>query len=474
MYDCLIIGAGMSGLAAGIRCAHFGLRVAILERHTTIGGLNSFYRLAGRNYDVGLHAVTNFTPRGTKKGPLARLLRQLRFSWEDLELAPQLGSAIAFPDCRLRFCNDPALLVEEVAHAFPGEVDGLRRLMADLPDYDDLRPELSTISARARVAEYLRDPLLREMLFCPLMYYGSARAHDMDWGQFAIMFRSVLLEGFARPRDGVRVILKLLTRRFKELGGELRLRTGVSKINLVENRVVGVTLDDGTQLSTKMVLSSAGWHETARLCADIGDGSQVDTRDHSHPLAAGHPGDLTFIESISVLDCQPRDLGYNDTIVFFNDSPIFDYARPLSALADVRSGVICSPNNYAYAEGDLPEGIMRITALANFDHWASLEPAAYAGAKQTWYEQMVASAVRFVPDFRPRVIATDMFTPTTIRRFTGHDNGAVYGLPEKLASGQTPIPGLYVCGTDQGWVGIVGSMVSGIMMANQYALAASG
>ena len=68
MYDAIIIGAGMSGLAAGIRLAHFDKRVCILERHYTIGGLNSFYRLRGRDYDVGLHAVTNFTPKGTKKG----------------------------------------------------------------------------------------------------------------------------------------------------------------------------------------------------------------------------------------------------------------------------------------------------------------------------------------------------------------------------------------------------------------------
>jgi len=79
-YDTIIIGAGMSGLAAGIRLAYFEKRVCILERHTTIGGLNSFYRLGGRNFDVGLHAVTNFTPKGTRKGPLARLLRQLRFN----------------------------------------------------------------------------------------------------------------------------------------------------------------------------------------------------------------------------------------------------------------------------------------------------------------------------------------------------------------------------------------------------------
>ena len=29
MYDTIIIGAGMSGLAAGIRLAHFGQRVCI-------------------------------------------------------------------------------------------------------------------------------------------------------------------------------------------------------------------------------------------------------------------------------------------------------------------------------------------------------------------------------------------------------------------------------------------------------------
>ncbi len=88
MYDTIIIGAGLSGLAAGIRLAYYEQRVCIVERHSTIGGLNSFYRLRGRNYDVGLHAVTNFAPPGTKKGPLARLLRQLRMKWDDFAPGP--------------------------------------------------------------------------------------------------------------------------------------------------------------------------------------------------------------------------------------------------------------------------------------------------------------------------------------------------------------------------------------------------
>ncbi len=49
----------------------------------------------------------------------------------------------------------------------------------------------------------------------------------MDFGQFCIMFRSIFLEGFARPLAGVRLILKNLVRKFKQLGGELRLRAGV-------------------------------------------------------------------------------------------------------------------------------------------------------------------------------------------------------------------------------------------------------
>src|SRR6187401_3617510 len=128
MYDAIIIGAGLSGLAAGIRLAHYEKRVVILERHTTIGGLNSFYRLRGRNYDVGLHAVTNYTPKGTKRGPLARLLRQLRFSWDDLALKPQLGSRVAFPGTQLDFSNDFELLRSEIARAFPLQIDGFDRL----------------------------------------------------------------------------------------------------------------------------------------------------------------------------------------------------------------------------------------------------------------------------------------------------------------------------------------------------------
>src|SRR5690348_11185406 len=261
-YDTLIIGAGLSGLAAGIRLAYFERPVCILERHTTIGGLNSFYRLRNRNYDVGLHAVTNYAPPGTKTGPLSKLIRQLRLSWDDFALCPQIESRIAFPGVSLRFSNDFELLAGQIAERFPREIEGFRKLTRFLDEQELGRAVAPNLTARPVLAEYLSDPLLVDMLLCPLMFYGSPTPHDMDFTQFVIMFRSIFREGLARPRGGVRVILKQLVRQFKELGGELRLRAGVKSILNDGRRATGVLLDDGSMIEADRVLSSAGLAET--------------------------------------------------------------------------------------------------------------------------------------------------------------------------------------------------------------------
>ena len=138
---------------------------------------------------------------------------------------------------------------------------------------------------------------------------------------------------------------------------------------------------------------------------------------------------MSVVESISILDALPRAMGYEKTIVFYNDSERFHYEKP-DELVDLRSGTVCSPNNFAYAE-PLTEGVMRISALANYDRWAALDPETYRSEKRRWYDRLAESAVRFVPDFRHAVIESDMFTPLTIHRFTGHADGAVYGSAQK-------------------------------------------
>lgn len=463
-YDVAIIGAGMSGLAAGIRLAHFGKRVCIFERHNAPGGLNSFYSIGGRKFDVGLHALTNYVPPGVKGTPLGKLLRQLRIDRDEFALCPQKRSRIAFRDCGLEFTNDFAVLDADVAAKFPAQADGWRALVQLVKTYDDVALDAQPISAREVVARHLSDPLLTDMIFCPVMYYGSAQERDMEFGQFVIMFKALFLEGFARPLDGVRVIIRVLLEKYRQAGGERRMKCGVARIIEREGRAAALQLDDGTEVTADHVISSIGYPETMRACAP------------AHAAEAdANTGALSFVETISVYCRPPAAWGWGeDTIVFFNDSDRFEYARARD-FVDPRSGVICFPNNFDYAGAGLAEGLFRVTCLANHDRWSALAEPDYRAAKAHWLGEMQRSARRFLPPVGEAVLAenlvtTDMFTPRTVRKFTGHLNGAIYGAPRKIKDGRTHLVNLYLCGTDQGFLGIIGAMLSGISMANYHIL----
>lgn len=465
-FDAVIIGSGMSGLAAGIRLRLGEKKTLILERHEAPGGLNSFYRLGGHRYDVGLHAMTNYVGPGNRQAPLSKLLRQLRLRREDFDLSEQIGSRIDFPGASLRFTNDFEVLESEVERCFPKEIDGFRRLTAFVREFDSTRLDAGEESAKERLTEFIRDPLLRNMLLCPIFYYGSAREDDIDLSQFCIMFQALFLEGFARPLDGVRRIIGALTRKYAALGGERRMRLGVSRIRTAEGRAQALELDNGDCITADQVLSTIGLVETLRLCDD-----------QTEAVEERNIGRLSFVETIQILKKQPLELGWEDTIVFFSTREDFRYRRP-DDLVDPTSGVICFPNNYAYPEGvRLPEGWLRVTAMANFDRWAALEQEGYYREKDRWFEILTRQAVDLLArhggaaaDLEALTVARDMFTPTTITRYTGHLGGAIYGAPHKRRDGTTHLENLYIAGTDQGFLGIVGAMLSGISIANAYFL----
>jgi phytoene dehydrogenase-like protein len=455
-YDALVLGAGMSGLAAGIRLAQAGRRVAVLERHYLWGGLNSFYKLAGRRFDVGLHALTNYVPPRTPGAPLSRVLRQLRLRHADLRLGEQRVSRILFPERRLEFTNELERLEESVADAFPGRADAFRALVAAVRAYDVDAAEPDERSARAVLAATLGEPLLAEMLLLPCLFYGAPREDDVDWASYCVLFQSIFLEGLARPEGGIKPMLDLLVARLKDVGGELWMRTGVRAIRTLDGRATGVELDDGTILDADLVLSSAGWPETMRLAG----------RD----VPPGDVGRLSFLEAVSIVDAPPAELGFDAATAFYCAEERAVYRVPDGDLVEPRSGVLCSPNNYAASE-PLPEGVMRITVTASHAAWTALDDEAYAAAKARSADRAIAATARWIPDWRPRTTFRDVFTPRTIERFTSRGNGAVYGARIKRRDGTTPVAGLFLCGTDQGFLGVIGALVSGIAMANRHGLA---
>jgi hypothetical protein len=264
----------------------------------------------------------------------------------------------------------------------------------------------------------------------------------------------------------------------------------VRRIIAREGRAAALVLDSGEEITAGEVLSSIGAVETAALVTDgaapapPAASSRAENPAGPPPSPApAAPGDgphrrLAFVETIAVLDRAPAALGWGgETIVFFNDSERFEYARP-AAQVDVRSGIICFPNNFDYGPGrELAEGLLRCTCLADSAAWSGASAERYRADKLRWFPLIQASALRFLPPCRPpdalarATVATDMFTPRTVERYTGHREGAIYGSPVKHPDGATALANLHLCGTDQGLLGIIGAMLSGIAMANRHGLA---
>lgn len=443
----------MSGLASAIRLAHFGVKALLLERHDRVGGLNSFYTAGGYPLDVGLHAMTNWVAAdGRRSAPLLKLLRQLRMRLADFKLAPQKKSRILFPDTQIEFDNNIETLHGQINQKFPEQSVNFQKLVKKVEEYNVYDPQSKPVSGRKIVHSIITDPELAEIILTPIMFYGSSQEDDIDFDLFVILFRSVFLEGLARPETGIRLTLDLLTEKLAQEGGEIKLNAGVKKIVTAKGKVIGVELLSGEQIECETILSSAGAPETYELCG--------------LPCAGDiAPGEISVFESINILDCPADKLGCGTSIIFYNNSAKLEYRKPKEPV-DIKSGVICFADNFNYSN-PVKIHVARVTHLANYRFWENADEKTYTENKKLWHDRSLEQVAKIGPDFRKHILFSDVFTPRTIKKFTGHLNGAIYGSAKKIKTGKTDVKGLFIIGADHGFPGIVGAMISGVLTANQ-------
>jgi len=455
----LVIGGGLSGIAAAIRVARFSPQVQILEQHSRLGGLNSYYYRNKTLLETGLHAITNFAEPSDKRAPLNRLLRQLKLRRKNISLCQQLESRVEFRGHEsLRFSNEFELLNSQIRTKFPQSHDSFTRLIQFIDEFDPFRPAPFR-SAKTYLTDLLGNPLLVDMILCPLMFYGSSYENDMDLSQFAIMFRAIYLEGMFRPEGTIKDFLELLTSHYSSLGGTVRTNTRVKRIIHKGGKVSGVELDSGEHIECDHLLSTIGHDETNALL------EEKTVPDNSGPPRLG------FIETIYEIENTPKEtLPEDTTIIFYNKGKDFNYASP-NSYVDHSSGVICFPDNFQGKKAGANREV-RFTHLANYGLWKKLskDRESYLAQKRSSASTSKDYFESIFGVFSQDIILEDTFTPVTIERYTSKRLGAIYGNPVKVKDGNIGYKNLFLAGTDQGFLGIVGSMLSGVSIANQHIL----
>jgi NAD(P)H-flavin reductase len=113
-----------------------------------------------------------------------------------------------------------------------------------------------------------------------------------------------------------------------------------------------------------------------------------------------------------------------------------------------------------------------------FDPWRSTahgdRGTAYAELKRRIADGLLRAADRAVPGFSALVAYSELSTPLTVEHFTSHPAGLFYslrGTPQRYQSSplgaRTPIPGLYLAGSDAACMGVPGALSGGLAAASQ-------
>lgn len=456
-FDYIVIGAGFSGLSCALRLAMFDHKVAIFESHSIPGGLNSYYKRRVNDelirIDTGLHALTNFSLKGeigTKLLP--QILKQFRFSYDQLDLCPQKKSKIIIKDNELIFTNDINFLISQISELYPKDLDGFIKFL-DFVKSEDLKKYNQPFeSGNAIISRFLKDEELIKLLSFPVISYGSCWENDIDSYLYLSLFKAIYLEGLARPKDGIKTLIDLFEKKINTLSNsKIFYRSQVDNI-LAFDDVVHVK--SGSNLyEVQKVFSSIGYPGTKQLIGEPYDKSGL--------------SNVSFVEVVFVYATEKTG-DYDETIIFFNESDTSIFSEK-NVLTSKKAGVICCVENFE-SETQLNK-IIKVTYYGNYSSWESLSREEYNQEKNMTIEHAKNILNKYLPLEQRTPSFIDCFTPKTIKKYTRHLNGAVYGSTQKFKNGIfSNSNNLILIGADQGNVGITGCILSGASMANKHGL----
>jgi phytoene dehydrogenase-like protein len=270
------------------------------------------------------------------------------------------------------------------------------------------------------------------------------------------------MQGFyGHVMGGMGSITQALAASGKKLGVEIRTKAAVARIDSREGRVLGVTLEDGTEIRAKVVLSNADPKKTFLQLADVKE----------------LPGE--FVEAVRGIKMAGPCAKVN---MVLSEEPRFTGTR-VEASPQERSLFTLVPS-LEFAErcydiakfGEIPEELwVDCVVASNADD--SLAPAGkhimtcfvqyvpYKLRAGNWDEKrelLGDRAVRKIADYAPNVpgaiVARQVLTPLDLERTYGLTEGNIFHGDLNLeqlffmrpvagwSQYRTPVEGLYLCG----------------------------
>ncbi len=279
-YDAIVIGAGHNGLVTAAYLARDGVRTLLLEARPIVGGTAGSEHFAGAT--VNLCSCDHMTIRTT---PVIEELRLEHAGLTYVDLDPALVGWAWSGGPAWKLYHDVDATLDGLAERYPQEVDGYRRYVRAARPAAELvlaaaqePPRLTSLTrlglrrrfaglgrvlrgSRRSAADVLRGYFRTEALIGPALVGGpmvwGVSPESAGTGLAALGYAMRHVGQVGRPLGGSGALTEALRTVFEQYGGELRTSTEVAAILCAADRVRGVALADGTEITAPVVVSAA-------------------------------------------------------------------------------------------------------------------------------------------------------------------------------------------------------------------------
>ena len=307
-YDAIIIGAGHNGLTNAAYLAKAGLNVVVLEKNEYIGGAAVSREL----HEGWTYSSCSYVCSMMRQA----IHRDLDLGRHGLILVPYLGT-VNFGDAdeRLFSYHDEEAAHLELKRHSPHDADAMHRFQTDLtrysqfirktlmrtpPDPASMRPRdimeflflakqvwklgekeiyeyvrFFTMSAAEYLEDYFENDLIKSAMASPgiigtaLGVYSPGSAYILLHHVMGDVDGSIGAWGLAR--GGMGAISNAIAGAVAEHSGEIRTNAGVQKLLVENGKSVGVVLENGDEIRSRIVVSNLDAKRTFTKIVDKND-----------------------------------------------------------------------------------------------------------------------------------------------------------------------------------------------------------
>ena len=332
-----------------------------------------------------------------------------------------------------------------------------------------------------------QDPKLKALLVSQWLDYGVPPA-DSPFALHATI-ASHYLKGGYYPVGGPGTIAKSVKAIVEAQDGQMLINREVTEVLLDQGQAVGVRVRNRKAKSHEfeeyyapVIVSNAGGYNTYLKL--IPSHVPIPFRDRLKQFYQDHPP-ATHVGVYIGFSGDPRQLGFrgeNHWIYGTFDHQAVDRRKGQWLKVGEPLQLYLSFPSLKNVEAQ--KHTAEIIVFVEYDSFARWREQrwlqrdeAYQTLKQSIQDKALAIVEGHYPGFRDLVEYCEVSTPLTNEHFTAHPQGGIYGLPfvrERFKAQnrvwsrvKTPIPGLYMTGSDVYMLGIVGAMMGALLTTSQ-------